>query len=280
MFNSDTFQLLILTTAAGYATYTLTNRPRTHIIEGNTGIEDGNETENITENITSKISGIENQINVIIEDINSYYTRDESSNDQSEINKFIAAENISICNTTTTSVTPTVNNDINITDLKGELDDLNTQVAKIPELLGKINGNILVDIKNINNKLVQLTEIETVNNDILNNNTDSIKQQITNRKRLIRNNQYFAQRYQAMNDIIRYIIIIIVIMTFLLYLNARGFFSEGLSGIIIPTVSSLFIFFIFYQYMNIVRRNPLNFDEIQWDTSSEPKKNENFNNIV
>tara|TARA_B100001063_G_scaffold242656_1_gene271744 strand:+ start:10426 stop:11214 length:789 start_codon:yes stop_codon:yes gene_type:complete len=262
MFNSDTFQLLILTTAAGYATYTLTNIPRTHIIEGNAGIDQNNsETNSETSNITSKISGIENEINVIIDTIDSYYTQDADTGDQSEINKFIAADN-------------------GYGDLKEELDDLNTQVTKIPVLLGNINDNISGDIENINKKLVQLTEIETVNHDILNNNTDSIKQQITNRKRLIRNNQYFAQRYQAMNDIIRYIIIIIVIMTFLLYLNARGFFSEGLSGIIIPTVSSLFIFFIFYQYMNIVRRNPLNFDEIQWDTSSEPKKNENFNNIV
>lgn len=278
MFNSDTFQLLILTTAAGYATYTLTNRPRTHIIEGNTGID---ETSNETSNITSKISTIEDEINDIIENINSYYTQDGTKGgNQSEINKFIAADNISICNNTTSSETPTVNNDISIRGLKGELDDLKTQVAKIPDLLDDINKNISTDIGNINTKLQKLSEIETVNNDILNNNTDSIKQQITNRKRLIRNNQYFAQRYQAMNDIIRYIIIIIVIMTFLLYLNARGFFSEGLSGIIIPTVSSLFIFFIFYQYMNIVRRNPLNFDEIQWDTSSEPKKNENFNNIV
>lgn len=258
MFNSDTFQLLILTTAAGYATYTLTNRPRSHIIEGNTGID---QTNSETSNITSKISRIETEINVIIDTINGYYTRNAESGNQSEINKFISNRN-------------------NDGDLKTELTNLETEVAKIPVLLGKINGNISGDIENINKKLVQLTEIETVNHDILNNNTDSIKQQITNRKRLIRNNQYFAQRYQAMNDIIRYIIIIIVIMTFLLYLNARGFFSEGLSGIIIPTVSSLFIFFIFYQYMNIVRRNPLNFDEIQWDTSSEPKKNENFNNIV
>ena len=86
MFNSDTFQLLILTTAAGYATYTLTNRPRTHIIEGNTGID---ETSNETSNITSKISTIEDEINDIIEIVGAFLkTEFEGGRHQNRIDKF------------------------------------------------------------------------------------------------------------------------------------------------------------------------------------------------
>jgi len=122
-----------------------------------------------------------------------------------------------------------------------------------------------------------LSQMEELNQETIKDTTASLKEQGTNKRRLIKNNEYFLNRYRAINEIIRYLILFIVILTFVQYLYIKGYFSESFGSIFVPLFIGVSLFFLYYKYINIMRRNPLDYDEINWnDVPVKEKENEEF----
>ena len=133
------------------------------------------------------------------------------------------------------------------------------------------------DLQEQRQRIDVLSQMEELNQETIKDTTASLKEQGTNKRRLIKNNEYFLNRYRAINEIIRYLILFIVILTFVQYLYIKGYFSESFGSIFVPLLIGVALFFLYYKYINIMRRNPLDYDEIDWnDVPVKGKKSEEF----
>ena len=68
-----------------------------------------------------------------------------------------------------------------------------------------------------------------------------------------------------------------MVILFVQYLYIKGYFSESFGSIFVPLLIGVALFFLYYKYINIMRRNPLDYDEIDWnDVPVKGKKSEEF----
>jgi hypothetical protein len=129
-------------------------------------------------------------------------------------------------------------------------------------------------IQKLQAQIDTLSNMEKLNTDAIVESTNSLKDQGLNKRRLIKNNEYFLNRYRAINDIIRYLILFIILVTVMQYLNIKGMFGEEFGGIIVAVFIACYLFFLWYKYIDVVKRNPLDYDEIMWGEIAPEEKNE------
>lgn len=109
--------------------------------------------------------------------------------------------------------------------------------------------------------LENIQGLEEVSGDLISSETNNLKQQEINKKRLIQNNDYYVNRYVALTNIVKMLILFSIIMVALMYLANKDFLPGFITEIGIPFLFALMAFYIFYLYIDIKRRNPLNYDE-------------------
>jgi hypothetical protein len=109
--------------------------------------------------------------------------------------------------------------------------------------------------------LQNIQGLEEVSSDLISSETNNLKQQEINKKRLIQNNDYYVNRYVALTNIVKMLILFSIIMIALMYLANKDFLPGFITEIGIPFFFALMIFYIIYLYVDIKRRNPLNYDE-------------------
>jgi len=109
--------------------------------------------------------------------------------------------------------------------------------------------------------LQNIQGLEEVSSDLISSETNNLKQQEINKKRLIQNNDYYVNRYVALTNIVKMLILFSIIMIALMYLANKDFLPGFITEIGIPFFFALMAFYIIYLYVDIKRRNPLNYDE-------------------
>lgn len=121
--------------------------------------------------------------------------------------------------------------------------------------------------------LENIQGLEEVSRDLVNNETSSLKQQEINKKRIIQNNDYYVNRYKALINIVKMLILFSIIMIFLMYLANKEYLPAIMTEIGMPFIFAIMIFYIFYLYIDIKRRNPINYDEYEF-TFIKPSEDE------
>lgn len=109
--------------------------------------------------------------------------------------------------------------------------------------------------------LENIQGLEEVSSNLISAETTNLKQQEINKKRLIQNNDYYVNRYVALTNIVKMLILFSIIMIALMYLANKDFLPGFITEIGIPFFFALMAFYIIYLYVDIKRRNPLNYDE-------------------
>ena len=276
MINTDAFYLLVLGTAGAYAVYSMNERPRSHVIEGAGHVS------------SDKTTDMQNHLDVLMSRITKYHKQVSSSTEEQleqedeqgeendgthlyHFNELIIAENQNFQN-----YMDTLKND-KLSQQQTSLIALRQDLANIYSLVMDYASNQDEDIQKQKQRIDILSQMEELNQETIKDTTASLKEQGTNKRRLIKNNEYFLNRYRAINEIIRYLILFIVIITFVQYLYIKGYFSESFGSIFVPLLIGVALFFLYYKYINIMRRNPLDYDEIAWnDVPVKGKKSEEF----
>jgi len=266
MINSDTLYLLVLGAAGIYAIKTMDKRPRSHIIEGmeSSTMKDNlkEEMEKITKYYNPDVTATPGNSGINIED--SGTGEGGADNYLHPFNNFItaSASNISTEGSKFTSVQQT------------NLIKLRETLQKIYGIVELYSGEKDTEIKTLKDKIDTLSNMEKLNTDAIVESTNSLKDQGLNKRRLIQNNEYFLNRYRSINDIIRYLILFIILVTVMQYLNIKGMFGQEFGGIIVSVFVACYLFFLWYKYVDIVKRNPLDYDEIMWGEIAPEEKNE------
>lgn len=278
MINTDAFYLLVLGTAGAYAVYSMNERPRSHVIEGAGPVSsDGTVTtvmQNSLDVLMSRITKYHKQVNSSTEDQPEQEDEQGEENDGTHLyhfNELIIAENQNFQN-----YMDTLNNN-KLSQQQASLIALRQDLANIYSLVMAYANDQDTAYQQQQQRIDVLSQMEELNQETIKDTTASLKEQGTNKRRLIKNNEYFLNRYRAINEIIRYLILFIVILTFVQYLYIKGYFSESFGSIFVPLLIGVALFFLYYKYINIMRRNPLDYDEIDWnDVPVKGKKSEEF----
>ena len=254
MINSDTLYLLVLGAAGIYAIKTMDKRPRSHLIEGM-------ETQTMKDTLKREMEKI------TVHYGNSSVDKDletDSNNYLYPFNDFITAADSNI---STEGAKLTKEHQKNLIQLRGTL-------ATIYNLVDVYSAAKDSEIQTLQEKIETLSNMEILNTEAIVESTNSLKDQGLNKRRLIKNNEYFLNRYRAINDIIRYLILFIILVTVMQYLNIKGMFGQEFGGIIVAVFIACYLFFLWYKYIDVVKRNPLDYDEIMWGEIAPEEKNE------
>ena len=271
MINSDTLYLLVLGAAGIYAIKTMDKRPRSHLIEGmeTQTMKDTlkREMEKITKYYTDEATATVGNNNINIEDQGT--GEGGADNYLYPFNDFITASDKAIL----VSLISGYDQD-EINTLQGNLIQLRETLLTIYNHVDVYSAAKESEIQTLQEKIETLSNMEILNTEAIVESTNSLKDQGLNKRRLIKNNEYFLNRYRAINDIIRYLILFIILVTVMQYLNIKGMFGQEFGGIIVAVFIACYLFFLWYKYIDVVKRNPLDYDEIMWGEIAPEEKNE------
>lgn len=263
----DTIYLFMLGGAGIYAIISMNERPQPHQLEGFNG----------TANSTITTSALES----LMGDITGFFKKGETAYRVDSVGNLTNYDKTNEAETDSNTILSNFN-ELLIAVNPGELVSSAAQQEGIIKLRQKlaqiyalvINYSIEQDdiIKQQEERLETLNNMERLNTNTIKDATDAVLEQGRNKRRLIKNNEYFLNRYRAINDIVRYLIIFIVILTIIQYLNIKGFFGEDIGSLIVSIFIGVCAFFLWYKYINIVRRSPLDYDEIIWNDAPREVK--------
>jgi len=112
------------------------------------------------------------------------------------------------------------------------------------------------------------------------NEHDSLVNERQNKRRLVKNNKYYEERYAALSSILLRLSIIIVIFTGLIWLNNRSYLGTTAPSIIFPVLIAFSIFYIMYLYVDVQSRNSSDYDKIDFVfNADDPNDPDNFTTI-
>ena len=104
-----------------------------------------------------------------------------------------------------------------------------------------------------------------VTKELVDDETERLKQDQVGNSRLVRNTQYYAKRYADLVFLVKCIILFSIFMIILIYLSSMGLLFDFISEIGIPFIFAVGLFSVWMMYVDIQRRNHYNYDEYNWN---------------
>lgn len=92
------------------------------------------------------------------------------------------------------------------------------------------------------------------------------------RKRMIQNNTYYEKKYKALSYMMKVLIVGMIIYIALTYLNNKYLIPDSLHTIMVPILIACLVMYLLYLYVDILRRNTMNFDEYDFPSQREKKE--------
>tara|TARA_E500000331_G_C17212048_1_gene694187 strand:+ start:639 stop:1505 length:867 start_codon:yes stop_codon:yes gene_type:complete len=188
---------------------------------------------------------------------------DDSSNIELDAQNLLNTYSGSLSSTDTTNLTNIIQNQQNI---QSGLSTVKTDYT-----------TVLSSLENETNALVSLrTDAIEEKQD----QYDTLVNERQNKRRLVKNNKYYENRYIALSNVMFRLSLIILVFTGLIWLNNRGYLGEGFAPILFPVLIALSLFYILKLYVDIQSRNSSDFDKYNFEFNAEnPNENENFTTI-
>ena len=169
---------------------------------------------------------------------------DDSSNVETNAQTLLNTYSGSLSSTDQTNLTNIIQNQQNVqTGLSSVKTDYQTVLT---QLQGEVNALVSLRTDAIEEKE---DEYKTLVNE---------KQ---NKRRLVKNNKYYENRFMALSGVMFKITLILVGFTGLIFINNRGYLGESAPSIIFPVLIALSLFYIFKLYIDIQSRSSSDFDK-------------------
>ena len=164
------------------------------------------------------------------------------------------------------------NLDISGNLLKDMADSINNTYVTLSTLYGDIGDVVSLHEDDLAAKTEQLKEerdaykaANDVTKELVDDETERLKQDQVGNSRLVRNTQYYAKRYADLVFLVKCIILFSIFMIILIYLSSMGMMFSFISEIGIPFIFAVGLFGIWMMYVDIQRRNHYNYDEYNWN---------------
>lgn len=259
MLSKSTYIFLIFISVVIIITFSFKN---SCVIEGNTNADSTNDSSETL--VEKKIR----EIRDLMDDISS--TFDGSDDNSGLLDDFDLITNLSSSTTAKTALC----NDTSFTTAKinsmgSNITNTLTKLAQVYTGLGDVVSLHETDLAA---KQAELDDIiagyeaaNDVTKELVDDETERLKQDQVGNSRLVRNTQYYAKRYADLVFLVKCIILFSIFMIILIYLSSMGMMFSFISEIGIPFIFAVGLFGIWMMYVDIQRRNHYNYDEYNWN---------------
>ena len=100
-----------------------------------------------------------------------------------------------------------------------------------------------------------------------------------NKRRLVKNNKYYEERYMALSSLMIRVALIIMVFTGLIWVTNRGYLGETVPSILMPVLIAFSLFYVLKLYVDIQSRNATDFDKYDFQFNPERPDGDNFTTI-
>jgi hypothetical protein len=127
------------------------------------------------------------------------------------------------------------------------------------------NSELAAKQDELNDIIAGYEAANEVTKELVDDETERLKQDQVGNSRLVRNTQYYAKRYADLVFLVKCIILFSIFMIILIYFSSMGLLFDFISEIGIPFIFAVGLFGIWMMYVDIQRRNHYNYDEYNWN---------------
>jgi hypothetical protein len=187
---------------------------------------------------------------------------DDSTNIESNAQNLLNTYSSSLSNTDQTNLTNIVQNQQNI---QSGLSSIKTDYQ-----------TVLTGLQSEVNSLV------TLRTDAIEEKEDqynSLVNERQNKRRLVKNNKYYENKYMALSALMLRVSLIILLFSGLIWLSNRGYLGESAPAILFPLLFALSLFYLLTLYVDIQSRNATDFDKYNFQFNPERPDGDNFTTI-
>lgn len=250
MLSKSTYIFLIFISVVIIITFSFKN---SCVIEGNQGN---------TSAVQTKITNIQNTLKTIADTFG-----DSDTTDAKNINSGFLVDLKPILETNLGS-----NLDISgnlLTDMAASITNtystLSTLYGDIGDIINDHNDDLAAKTEQLKEERDAYKAANEVTKELVDDETERLKQDQVGNSRLVRNTQYYAKRYADLVFLVKCIILFSIFMIILIYLSSIGLLFDFISEIGIPFIFAVGLFGIWMMYVDIQRRNHYNYDEYNWN---------------
>lgn len=250
MLSKSTYIFLIFISVVIIITFSFKN---SCVIEGNQGN---------TSAVQTKITNIQNTLKTIADTFGDSVTTDATNInsgflvDLQPILETNSGSNLDISGNVLTSMTNSINN---------TYATLSTLYGDIGDIINDHNDDLAAKTEQLKEERDAYKAANDVTKELVDDETERLKQDQVGNSRLVRNTQYYAKRYADLVFLVKCIILFSIFMIILIYLSSMGMMFSFVSEIGIPFIFALGLFGIWMMYVDIQRRNHYNYDEYNWN---------------
>lgn len=170
--------------------------------------------------------------------------------------------------------------DTDFTKSIGVLNQIKTEQEEIYNLLKSINEDLYANFvyaQTLNDNQTKLaTKLNNYKN-VIETDIDNLQDETNHKARLAKINKYYGDKYQALSQLIKLLILFLVPIIILAILKNKGFLPDdafnALLLVIIVISSILFI----KKYKDVISRDNMNFQEYDWSFRKDLAPNINNN---
>lgn len=252
MLSKSTYIFLIFISVVIIITFSFKN---SCVIEGNTNADSTNDSENQVE---KKIR----EIRDLMDDISSTFDDSNTTPGLLQDLKVItdSSSKTALCNDIDDAKVFSMG--LNITNTLTKL----TQVySGLDEIVREHNDELKAKQEELDDIIAGYEAANEVTKELVDDETERLKQDQVGNSRLVRNTQYYAKRYADLVFLVKCIILLSIFMIILIYLSSMGLLFDFISEIGIPFIFAVGLFGIWMMYVDIQRRNHYNYDEYNWN---------------
>jgi len=170
--------------------------------------------------------------------------------------------------------------DTDFTKSIGVLNQIKTEQEEIYNLLKSINENLYANFvyaKTLNDNQTKLASKLNDYKNVIETDIDNLQDETNHKARLAKINKYYGDKYQALSQLIKLLILMLVPIIILAILKNKGFLPDdafnALLLVIIVIGSILFI----KKYKDVMSRDNMNFQEYDWGFRKDLAPNINNN---
>lgn len=187
---------------------------------------------------------------------------DDSANIESDAQNLLNTYSGSLSSTDQTNLTNIVQNQQNI---QSGLSSVKTDYQTV--------------LSGLQNEVSALVTLRTDAIEEKEDQYDTLVNERQNKRRLVKNNKYYENRYMALSAVMVRLSLIVLLFTGLIWLSNRGYLGESAPPILFPVLIALSLFYILKLYVDIQSRNATDFDKYDFQFNSENPDGDNFTTI-
>lgn len=162
-----------------------------------------------------------------------------------------------------------------------KIDQITNMRINLYKTLSDVNGFFQNSLKSshgtLNDQSVAISIVESELNK-MKENLNLLQTEKNNKMRIIQINKYYGDKYAEHSSLMKIIIFTLVPVIILTIINRTGILPSIVYYILLCIIVGVGAYYFWYRYSSIITRDPLNYNEYDWDfnvrTAPEPPKGE------